>query len=91
MAEEKLHKEPKTKEKDQTPIIEIKDLHKTFGKDNAVLKGVTSGTVKMKQLICWIYIMLPAETFQHINAINIGLLLVTLQWRQGSNADPIKH
>lgn len=38
---EKLHKEPKkTKDKDQSPIIEIKDLHKTFGKDNTILKGL---------------------------------------------------
>lgn len=40
MAEEKLHKEPKRKEKSQSPMIEIKDLHKTFGKDNTILKGV---------------------------------------------------
>ncbi len=33
-------KEPKAKEKSKTPIIEIKDLHKTFGKDNKVLQGV---------------------------------------------------
>ncbi|WP_420828325.1 ABC transporter ATP-binding protein [Flavobacterium potami] len=38
--EEKLHKEPKKKVKDQAPIIEIKDLHKTFGHDNTILKGV---------------------------------------------------
>lgn len=38
--EEKLHKEPKKKAKDQSPIIEITDLHKTFGKDNTILKGV---------------------------------------------------
>jgi len=40
MMEEKLHKEPKKKAKDQSPIIEITDLHKTFGKDNTILKGV---------------------------------------------------
>lgn len=40
MTKEKIHKEPKTKEKDQSPIIEIKDLHKTFGKDNTILKGL---------------------------------------------------
>lgn len=40
MMTEKLHKEPKIKEKDRSPIIEIKDLHKTFGKDNTILKGL---------------------------------------------------
>jgi len=40
MTKEKIHKEPKTKEKDQSPIIEIKDLYKTFGKDNTILKGL---------------------------------------------------
>ena len=40
MMTEKLHKEPKTKDNDQSPIIEIKDLHKTFGKDNTILKGL---------------------------------------------------
>ena len=34
MIKEKKHREPKIKEIEQTPIIEIKDLHKTFGKDN---------------------------------------------------------
>lgn len=48
---EKLHKEPQTKEKDQTPIIEIKDLHKTFGKDNAVLKGVNLTLNKGEDLV----------------------------------------
>ncbi|WP_411970329.1 MULTISPECIES: ABC transporter ATP-binding protein [Flavobacterium] len=48
---EKLHKESKTKEKDQTPIIEIKDLHKTFGKDNAVLKGVNLTLNKGEDLV----------------------------------------
>ncbi|MEO8533191.1 MAG: ABC transporter ATP-binding protein [Flavobacterium sp.] len=40
MIEEKKHTKPKAKEKNQSPIIEIKDLHKTFGKDNKILKGV---------------------------------------------------
>ncbi|WP_409559636.1 ABC transporter ATP-binding protein [Flavobacterium sp. TR2] len=48
---EKVHKEPQTKEKDQTPIIEIKDLHKTFGKDNAVLKGVNLTLNKGEDLV----------------------------------------
>ncbi|MDP5201416.1 ATP-binding cassette domain-containing protein [Flavobacterium sp. DG2-3] len=52
MMEEKIHKEPKkTKEKDQTPIIVIKDLHKTFGKDNAVLKGVNLTLNKGEDLV----------------------------------------
>ncbi|MCV2484631.1 ATP-binding cassette domain-containing protein [Flavobacterium sp. SH_e] len=51
MMKEKLHKESKTKEKDQTPIIEIKDLHKTFGKDNAVLKGVNLTLNKGEDLV----------------------------------------
>ncbi|MEN2488581.1 ATP-binding cassette domain-containing protein [Flavobacterium sp. B11] len=51
MMKEKLHKEPKTKEKDLTPIIEIKDLHKTFGKDNAVLKGVNLTLNKGEDLV----------------------------------------
>lgn len=40
MIKEKENIEPKTKEKAKTPMIEIKDLHKTFGKDNKVLQGV---------------------------------------------------
>jgi phospholipid/cholesterol/gamma-HCH transport system ATP-binding protein len=41
MIKEKENTEPKkTKEKSKKPIIEIKDLHKTFGADNEVLKGV---------------------------------------------------
>ncbi|MDY0989312.1 ATP-binding cassette domain-containing protein [Flavobacterium sp. CFBP9031] len=51
MMKEKLHKEPTTKEKDKTPIIEIKDLHKTFGKDNAVLKGVNLTLNKGEDLV----------------------------------------
>ncbi|PBJ09286.1 ABC transporter ATP-binding protein [Flavobacterium sp. ACN6] len=51
MTKEKLHKEPKTKEKDLKPIIEIKDLHKTFGKDNKVLKGVNLTLNKGEDLV----------------------------------------
>ncbi|MET3028745.1 ATP-binding cassette domain-containing protein [Flavobacterium sp. UW10123] len=51
MEKEKLHKEPKTKGKDQAPIIVIKDLHKTFGKDNAVLKGVNLTLNKGEDLV----------------------------------------
>ena len=36
--EKNIEKEPKAKNK--TPIIEIKNLHKTFGKNNTILKGV---------------------------------------------------
>ncbi|QSB28862.1 ABC transporter ATP-binding protein [Flavobacterium sp. CLA17] len=36
--EKNIQKEPKAKSK--TPIIEIKNLHKTFGKNNTILKGV---------------------------------------------------
>ncbi|TDO71091.1 phospholipid/cholesterol/gamma-HCH transport system ATP-binding protein [Flavobacterium chryseum] len=36
--EKNIEKEPKAKSK--TPIIEIKNLHKTFGKNNTILKGV---------------------------------------------------
>lgn len=51
MTKEKLHKELKSKEKDQTPIIEIKDLHKTFGKDNKVLQGVNLTLNKGEDLV----------------------------------------
>ena len=51
MIEEKLHKEPATKEKDRSPIIEIKDLHKTFGKDNTILKGVNLTLNKNEDLV----------------------------------------
>lgn len=37
--EKNIEKEPKAKSK--KPIIEIKNLHKTFGKNNTILKGVT--------------------------------------------------
>ncbi|WP_125723115.1 ABC transporter ATP-binding protein [Flavobacterium ustbae] len=51
MAEEKLHKEPKKKEKGQSPMIEIKDLHKTFGTDNTILKGVNLVLNKDENLV----------------------------------------
>jgi phospholipid/cholesterol/gamma-HCH transport system ATP-binding protein len=40
-----------TKEKSKTPIIEIKDLHKTFGKDNKVLQGVNLTVNKGEDLV----------------------------------------
>ena len=40
MIKEEKNIETKSKDKNQTPIIEIKDLHKTFGQDNTILKGV---------------------------------------------------
>jgi phospholipid/cholesterol/gamma-HCH transport system ATP-binding protein len=40
MIKEKQHKETKPKVSSKTPIIEIKDLHKTFGTDNKILQGV---------------------------------------------------
>ncbi|RED22434.1 phospholipid/cholesterol/gamma-HCH transport system ATP-binding protein [Flavobacterium cutihirudinis] len=43
--------ETKSKEKKQAPIIEIKDLHKTFGGDNKVLKGVNLTVNKGEDLV----------------------------------------
>lgn len=54
MIKEKENIEPKTKEtkeKSRTPIIEIKDLHKTFGKDNKVLQGVNLTVNKGEDLV----------------------------------------
>jgi phospholipid/cholesterol/gamma-HCH transport system ATP-binding protein len=51
MIKEKENIEPKTKEKSKTPIIEIKDLHKTFGKNNKVLQGVTLTLNKGEDLV----------------------------------------
>lgn len=51
MIEEKKHTKPKVKEKNQTPIIEIKNLCKTFGKDNEVLKGVNLTVNKGEDLV----------------------------------------
>lgn len=41
----------KTKTEKQTPMIEIKDLHKTFGKDNKILKGVNLTVNKGEDLV----------------------------------------
>ncbi|SNR45895.1 ABC transporter ATP-binding protein [Flavobacterium sp. ov086] len=51
MIKEKENIEPKTKKKSKTPIIEIKDLHKTFGVDNEVLKGVNLTVNKGEDLV----------------------------------------
>lgn len=51
MIKEEKNTKPKSKDKDSKPIIEIKDLHKTFGKDNAVLKGVTLTVNKGEDLV----------------------------------------
>ena len=51
MIKEEKNTEPKTKEKTKTPMIEIKDLHKTFGKDNKVLQGVNLTVNKGEDLV----------------------------------------
>jgi len=51
MIKEKENTEPKTKEKVKTPMIEIRDLHKTFGKDNKVLQGVNLTVNKGEDLV----------------------------------------
>ena len=54
MIKEKENIAPKVKEvkeKSKTPIIEIKDLHKTFGKDNKVLQGVNLTVNKGEDLV----------------------------------------
>lgn len=51
MIEEKKHKDPKPKTADKTAIIEINDLHKTFGKDNTILKGVNLTVNKGEDLV----------------------------------------
>ncbi|WP_343694613.1 ATP-binding cassette domain-containing protein [Flavobacterium sp.] len=51
MIKEEKNIEPKSKDKKQTPIIMIKDLHKTFGKDNEVLKGVNLTVNKGEDLV----------------------------------------
>lgn len=48
---EKLLKDPVVKEKKQAPIIEIKNLRKTFGKDNEVLKGINLTVNKGEDLV----------------------------------------
>ncbi|MEO6177469.1 MAG: ATP-binding cassette domain-containing protein [Flavobacterium circumlabens] len=47
--EKNIEKEPKAKSK--TPIIEIKNLHKTFGKNNTILKGVNLTVNKGEDLV----------------------------------------
>lgn len=51
MIKEKENIEPKSKEKKESPIIEIKDLHKTFGGNNKVLKGVNLTVNKGEDLV----------------------------------------
>jgi phospholipid/cholesterol/gamma-HCH transport system ATP-binding protein len=51
MIKEKENTAQITKEKVKTPIIEIKDLHKTFGKDNKVLQGVNLTVNKGEDLV----------------------------------------
>lgn len=51
MIKEKENTEPKTKEKAKIPMIEIRDLHKTFGKDNKVLQGVNLTVNKGEDLV----------------------------------------
>ncbi|SHM34467.1 ABC transporter ATP-binding protein [Flavobacterium saccharophilum] len=54
MIKEKENIEPKTKktkEESKTPMIVIKDLHKTFGKDNKVLQGVNLTVNKGEDLV----------------------------------------
>lgn len=51
MIKEKENTAPKTNEKSKTPIIEIKDLHKTFGTDNKVLQGVNLSVNKGEDLV----------------------------------------
>lgn len=51
MIKEKENTVPKTKEKNQSPIIEIKDLHKTFGGNNEVLKGINLTVNKGEDLV----------------------------------------
>ncbi|MCP2028596.1 phospholipid/cholesterol/gamma-HCH transport system ATP-binding protein [Flavobacterium sp. HSC-32F16] len=51
MIKEEKNIEAKPKEKNKTPIIEIKDLHKTFGKDNTILKGVNLTVNKGEDLV----------------------------------------
>lgn len=51
MIKEKENTETKSKEKKQSPIIEIKDLHKTFGADNKILKGVNLTVNKGEDLV----------------------------------------
>lgn len=51
MIKEKENIAPVSKTKKQEPIIVIKDLHKTFGEDNEVLKGVNLTVNKGEDLV----------------------------------------
>ncbi|WP_417941742.1 ABC transporter ATP-binding protein [Flavobacterium sp. RS13.1] len=51
MIKEKENTEPITDAGKKNPIIEIKDLHKTFGKNNQVLKGVNFTVKKGEDLV----------------------------------------
>ncbi|GIQ60912.1 ABC transporter ATP-binding protein [Flavobacterium collinsii] len=51
MIKEKENKATVTKVKSKTPIIEIKDLHKTFGTDNTVLQGINLTVNKGEDLV----------------------------------------
>ncbi|KFF03332.1 ABC transporter ATP-binding protein [Flavobacterium reichenbachii] len=51
MIKEKEHTEPKSEDTNQGPIIEIIDLHKTFGEDNTILKGVNLTVNKGEDLV----------------------------------------
>ncbi|WP_281309882.1 ABC transporter ATP-binding protein [Flavobacterium flavigenum] len=51
MIKEKENTEQTTNAVKKTPIIEIKNLHKTFGKDNQVLKGVNFTVNKGEDLV----------------------------------------
>ncbi|MBF4508638.1 ATP-binding cassette domain-containing protein [Flavobacterium sp. JLP] len=51
MIKEKENIEPKAEVQSKSPIIEIKDLHKTFGKDNKILRGVNLTVNKGEDLV----------------------------------------
>ncbi|OXB24864.1 ABC transporter ATP-binding protein [Flavobacterium tructae] len=51
MIKEKENTALKTKAKSKTPIIEIRDLHKTFGTNNTVLQGVNLTVNKGEDLV----------------------------------------
>lgn len=51
MIKEKENIEPQSKNRKQNVIIAIKDLHKTFGEDNEVLKGINLNLHKGEDLV----------------------------------------
>jgi phospholipid/cholesterol/gamma-HCH transport system ATP-binding protein len=51
MIKEKENIEPKEKKEAKIPMIEIRDLHKTFGKDNKILQGVNLTVNKGEDLV----------------------------------------